>query len=351
MEALEQATQLQELYIIGPTDDYGSSSMVASLLPTSLKRLGLETSDRHDSVPDLSHLNNLRFLHLERFLLQQGPFTRRLPPGLQELEASNVSLLTLEMLQGEAQILTGCSGRIADEMQVLTRYSNMKTLFHVQGYMFPGLEVSAALQKLVHLSAMEVYVNWACLQRITSAASNLQGLRRLRLSLIPLTGDPAGLGDLTQLTQLVVASMGNSQEQPQRAWAAEVGRMSGLRWLSVPHVLLAADQAWLGGLKQLQVLGLSRQSWMPGDTVPQVLPQEVEGLEGCSPQALPPRLLLLGVTGVTPEQAVSWQVRGRLQQRLASSGCEVVVGVDLDEVAAPMKQLAGLPVALQQALA
>jgi hypothetical protein len=130
--------------------------------------------------------------------------------------------------------------------------------------------------------------------------------------------------------------------------------MPALKWLSVPDVLLL-EQAWLGDLQQLQVLVLNREEQMlfPEEQarVAQVLQQVVEALEGCSPQALPPTLLLLGFSHMTAEQAVSWQVRRRLRQLVGSSGCEVVVGFDLDEVCDPVKQLAGLPVALQQLLA
>jgi hypothetical protein len=140
-------------------------------------------------------------------------------------------------------------------------------------------------------------------------------------------------------------------QQQQGSWVPELGRMEQLRWLSVPGLLLAADQAWLGGLKQLQVLVLTSEGSRVGFQPPQVLPQVVEGLERCSPHALPPRLLMLGVTGVTAEEAAALHVRRRLQRSLSSNGCEVVVGVDLDEVADPVKQLAGLPVALQQAVA
>jgi hypothetical protein len=121
-----------------------------------------------------------------------------------------------------------------------------------------------------------------------------------------------------------------------------VEQLQGLRWLSVPAVLLEAGWGWLGGLQQLQVLvvccmdpAVSTLTW----------------LEGCSPAAVPPRLQVLGVSGMTAEQAAGWQLRRRLQQELGSSGCEVVVGVDLDEVGDPTQQLAGLPVELQQALA
>jgi hypothetical protein len=46
----------------------------------------------------------------------------------------------------------------------------------------------------------------------------------------------------------------------------------------------------------------------------------VEGLERCSLQPLPPRLLLLDVSKAPPEQDVPRQVWRRLQRRLATSG-------------------------------
>jgi hypothetical protein len=62
---------------------------------------------------------------------------------------------------------------------------------------------------------------------------------------------------------------------------------------------------------------------------------------------------MLCLSGITTQEAAAWPSsrRRRLQQLLGSSGGEVVFGVDLNEVADPTKQLAGLPVALQQALA
>jgi hypothetical protein len=72
---------------------------------------------------------------------------------------------------------------------------------------------------------------------------------------------------------------------------------------------------------------------------------------GCRPTALPPQLQLLGASGLTAEQAAHWELRRRLQQLVGSSGCEVVVGPDLDEVCDPTQPLAGLPLCLQQALA
>jgi hypothetical protein len=74
-------------------------------------------------------------------------------------------------------------------------------------------------------------------------------------------------------------------------------------------------------------------------------------LEGCTREALPPSLQVLAGSGMTAAKAAAWQLRRRLQQWVGSSGCQVVVGVNLDEVADPAQQLAGLPLALQQVLA
>jgi hypothetical protein len=131
------------------------------------------------------------------------------------------------------------------------------------------------------------------------------------------------------------------------AWAGVLGRMAGLQWLSIPDVLLGGEWSWLRGLQQLRVLVVHSRDCFYGDAPATSLPW----LEECSQEALPPQLQVLGVSGMTAEQAASWQVRRRLQQLVGSSGCEVVVGVDLDEGADPTQQLAGLPAALQQVLA
>jgi len=186
-------------------------------------------------------------------------------------------------------------------------------------------------------------------------------LRRLHLKMKYPSQRPDQLGALTQLTLLHVSCsegegglgrlQGLKQWQGQgTAWAAEAGRMSWLRWLSVPAALLAADQGWLGGFHQLQVLVLSSTN-RSTDVTKEVMAQVVQWLGECDLQQLPPHLVLLGLTGVAALQAVPWEVRGRLQRRLSSRGCELVVGPDVDEVCDPVQQLAGLPAALQQALA
>jgi hypothetical protein len=362
MNALQQAGHLQELYFMGPpyetlsSDSFSSKSFssytVARQLPAGLKRFSFTPGDRHDTLPDLSHLKNLSFLHLERFLMQRGPISSKLPPGLQELEASNIPI-DLADLEQEAQILTGCSEvpMWEDELELLAHFSNLKTLFYMDAGLFQLPAVCTALQQLPGLSAMEVFAQREPMQPVLSAARSYPGLRRLHLGMGRVS-DPVGLAALTQLTRLLVQPFGSCEEPLQRAWVAQLCLMPWLRWLTVPSAMLAIDQAWLTGMERLQVLVVSSEEPVFGEPPPrQLLPQLVAWFEGCSPEALPPGLLLLGFSGMRPEQAAAWQVRRRLGQALGSRGCEVVFGVDLDEVANPMQQLAGVPEALQQALA
>jgi hypothetical protein len=345
---LKQAIQLQELYISGPPD-HSLGDWVAHLLPVGLKRLSWQ-GDGEDVVPDLSRLNQLSFLFLDRWSEQEASFSDQLPPGLQELQLRYLHTPLAYLESQEAKILTRYDFTPWNEYPVvdLPFFPNFK---HVRVGICGETHVDAALRRLSGMSSLYLSGGMGILQPLVSSPATYSNLHSLRLHVNQLQ-DPCGVGALTQVTRLVVSSRGVSRVEQQRAWVAQVGCMSGLRWLSVPGVLLAADQAWLGGLEQLHVLVLTREIWsrlVPKP--PDVLPQVVEGLEGCSPQALRPRLLLLGFTSMSAEQAAALQVRRRLRQALSSSGCEVVVGVDLDEVADPVKQLAGLPVALQQALA
>jgi hypothetical protein len=354
LASLKRATQLQELYIDGAQYHWFGDS-VAKLLPASLKRLSWKGNEAGE-LPDLSHLTQLSFLHLFRWQQQETAFSDKLPPGLQELQLSIVDTF-LGYMKEESNILTRYDFTpwyevTVDWLQVVPNFK------HVRVGICGETHVDAALRKLTHMSSLTVCARnhgpggMGILKPLVSSPTTYSNLRSLEL-LVKELQDPCGVGALTQVTRLVVQSSSTSSDEQQRSWAAELGRMAGLRWLSVPAVLLVADQAWLGGLKQLQVLVVSNEMWgsLMYPSPPEVLPQVVEGLEGCSPQALPPRLLLLGFSSMSAEQAAALQVRRRLRHALSSSGCEVVVGVDLDEVADPIKQLAGLPEALQQALA
>jgi hypothetical protein len=355
---LKETTQLQELYVFMPRYQAFDISSVPGLLPGSLRRLGLGA--HRPWPPDLSHMTHLSFLQLEGWSSLLGPISSRLPQGLQELRLHNMGISLADLQEQHRDALAGCPGSALEghNLSWLPKFSNIQSVTTAGIELGHDPSVRAALQQLVKLSALEVYTFSDRLQPMLSAAQRWQGLRCLHLHMGCWEGAPR-LAALTQLTRLVISSLNSDstqqqqQQQQQRALVPELGRMAGLRWLSVPGVLLAADPAWLGGLQQLQVLVLSSEGGRRAIQFepPRVLPQVVEGLEGCSPQALPPRLLLLGFTGVTAEQEVALHVRRRLQRSLGSSGCEVVVGPDLDEVADPVKQLAGLPVALQQALA
>jgi hypothetical protein len=128
--------------------------------------------------------------------------------------------------------------------------------------------------------------------------------------------------------------------------------MPRLKWLSVPEELLTmVSRPWLGGLQQLQLLMLHGDPVGDGSKVPDAgsVPATFAALEPGMP--LPPKLLLMGWAGRLIESEAAHPLRGWLKQRLGSIGCELVVGVDLDEVCDPVKQLAGVPEALQQALA
>jgi hypothetical protein len=353
----KRATQLQELYIRGgPNHDFRNG--VAKLLPASLKRLSW-SSNLEEKVPDLSHLTQLSLLQLEGWQHQEAALSDKLPPGLKELQLLGVETPLGEMVQ-EKDILTRFDLMPWNRFAIhwLPEFPNFNHVC-VGGYLYTNTQADAALRKLTNMSSLivcaanHVLGGLGVLQTLVSSPTTYSNLRSLELHVEGLQ-DPCGVGALTQVTRLVVTSIAHSGEQQQRAWVAEVGRMAGLRWLSVPAVLLAVDQAWLGGLKQLQVLVLKKEHWVyvDGRHPIDVLPQVVEWLEGCSPQALPPRLLLLGFFGLWANKVGGiWQLRRRLQRALGSSGCEVMVAWDVDELADPIKQLAGLPVALQQALA
>jgi hypothetical protein len=116
----------------------------------------------------------------------------------------------------------------------------------------------------------------------------------------------------------------------------------------MPGVLLAAVQALLGSFQQLQVLDL-HTLWCNTREV-SLVPQVVQWLEVSGAQVLPPRLLLLGLCSDTAEDASFRQLQRRLQRVLGTSGCEVVVGTDLEQLCHPFLRLAGLPAWLQQEL-
>jgi hypothetical protein len=337
---LQQATQLQELYLEGP--DLASSTPtteVAALLPVSLKRLSWRPVDTQESGT-LSHLTQLTFLQLFR-----EPFayvrSDHLPSSVQELELWGYGFAR-DVVKQRQQMVTGLQvGGLRDreERQLLGNLPNLRSAEMVCWDLISDAG-RAAVKQLTKLSALDLPIfNISCLLGVLATAATISSLRRLHLDLYGMPS-PAGLTALGQLTQLRLSMPDElATDEQLQAWAEAVGCLSGLRWLSLSGMLLVAGAAWLGSLQQLRVLELqcegramecvSSMSWL---------------------EALPTRVRVLCVSGVSAgAQAV--QLRGRLQRALASRGCEVVVGVDLDEVAGPTQQLAGLPEALQQALA
>jgi hypothetical protein len=304
-------------------------------------------------------MTQLTFLHLRSWPARLIT-SSALPSGLQQLQLGMLLQDGSEVLQQQGELVTGWSiprrleGR--DEQQLLTSLPNLESLsMTATALCSPG--VPAALKQPSKITALKVdcvgggpQVELQGLQVALTAAASMRNLRRLHLRLhtLPEHSQSAALTVLTQLKQLRVSVplLDSSNEQQWRLWAERLGGMSWLQSLCVPHVLLSAGQGWLRGLQQLRVLALH---WAGERAAPHV--RAMPWLEGCRWEALPPQLRVLGIGGVTAEQAAGWQLRRCLQQVVGSSGCEVVVGVDLDDVADPIQQMAGLPVALQQALA
>jgi hypothetical protein len=356
---LKQAVQLQELYLQGPSLD---SATVAPLLPTGLRRLAWEASFCEEPLPDLSHLTHLSFLQL---LGWDGNSmdSSGLPPGLQQLQLDSADLFDeepKEVLEEQRKILIGLESRYFPHKNVQHVLScpNLRTAT-LTATALQDPAACEALGQLPHLVTLKVCKNtWSDshsqdLDVVVPAAASLRNLQHLLLDL-PTLPPAAGLAALTGLTRLTVA-VGNVNsfiKQQQLAWAEEMGRMPALKWLSVPGQLLLVARPWLGGLKQLRVLVLSRlvPRFDKHGSEPSTMERIVQQLEGSSPLVLPPRLLLLGLTGISVQHAAGRKLCRRVRCLLTSSGCEVVGGPDLDEVADPTQQLAGLPVALQQAL-
>jgi hypothetical protein len=368
---LQQATQLQELYLKGPSMVTGETSLpcapdMAQLLPPSLKRLSWHSNNhRHKTmeyVPDMAHLTQLSYLQLQTFALGY-PSPNITAPVLQELELYGCYESSFEALLGQQQVLTGLNWttfplgpRVICEdnnkWQDLISFSKIRTLeFDVHDCKY-GVPVMCLLERL---STVKVFV-FDCpnsvggddMEYVSLAASSFSKLRHLHLCLSNVQG-LTGLSAVTGLSRLTLRDIAFGKgPSANSAWAQEVGQLQGLRWLSVPVVLLSAGAAWLGGLQQLRVLVLhcDRKSCGAGrlgdDWWSWVL--------DASPQGLPAQLQVLCLSGESAERAADLQLRRRLQQLVGSSGCEVVVGPDLDQLADPAQQLAGLPEGVQQVL-
>jgi hypothetical protein len=359
---LQGATQLEELYFKGPNPTHPSlASGLARMLPVGLKRLSWEPVVELRSH-NLSHLTGVTFLQLTGWTWN-GPrklTSNRLPPGLQQLEVMEMGDV-VDLMEEQQESVTAWDVQNLEDKAVQQQLSSLPNLqaVAVQGRQAGSPAAQAALEQAPKLSALTVYcdpeheLRGMCAGLATAA--NISSLRRLHFCLDGLP-DPGNLVALAELQpQGHVTQLRLSVDQPasctlgqQRAWEAVVGSFNGLRWLSVPDVMLGAGSAWLGDMQQLRVLVVKcreAESGTEGSSMP------CPWLEGCTSEGLPPQLRVLGVSGMTAEQAASMQLRRCLYQLVGSSGCEVVVGVSLDEAADPTQQLAGLPVALQQDLA
>jgi hypothetical protein len=356
---LQSATLLEELYLGGPFITSGRrvpyASAIAKLLPLSLKRLSwsTHTCPIAGDLPDLTHLTQLSYVQL----LSWNHRYQCLPPSVRELELFN-SGPSLEGLLQQREVLVGTDsplwdlGRGGDPRPVHGRehpnpFTRVKTL-HVTAVTLSKTAACDAMASMESLSTLKVRASQALpVLPAGGGAGRFSRLRNLHLHL-QIVPDVTGLSAATGITRLTLSELvgwpGGPMANP--SWGNEVGQMQGLRWLSVPAVLLAEGGAWLGGLQQLQVLVLN-DGWHGNGSLCKAW---LSSLDGGGLQLVPPRLQVVGVTMWGVWMKARQRLRCRLQQLLSSGGCEVVAGVSLDQLADPTQRLAGLPEGLRQVL-
>jgi hypothetical protein len=366
---LQEATQLEELHLTAP-----GVQTVADILPASLKRLSWRASHfdfvgktwPHGNISSVAHLTQLTSLQLGG--TSKGLDSSRLPPGLQRLELQHVVCAEPSELLEQQQVLqalvltrgwgfdVALEERLDSFPEQLSQLTSLRTL-HMSAAQLAAAVTRSALAQLPHLSSLTVESGLAAMQTVLEIAASISSLRHLRLESYSLRLMP-GLVALTRLTRLNLLTPNRSTEQAVCAVADQLGHLAALQWLTVPAELLVQPGAtWLSSLQQLVVLVV----YATGHNRPlrfKLVDSCVTWLERCGPQTLPPRLQvvslhsMLGSRGeFTLDKREPRQLRSRVRQTLHGRGCEVVVGVDLNEVGDPVQQLAGLPVALQQALA
>jgi hypothetical protein len=366
LPALHAATQLQQLHWKDRCSDHSWREEVAAGLPSSLQRLSWEFSPYEEGLPDLSHLKQLTFLHLGELCSLQPSISHLLPPNLTMLEMVETSA-DLQVLQEQQQVLKRYERPLLFmELDGLDAWGERDAPFSDKIAVLSGCEALCLdmeevedpryrpdLALLNNLSALVVKVGECCdsgswpkdLGALLSVTGCLHTIRRLELR-CGGTRALRRLASLSAVTHLKLSlTTQDSSTVESAVWAEEVSSMAGLRYLSVPSVVLQAGQGWLGGLQQLQVLVVQGGLLWDGPR------QDVLWLMEPSPLLLPPQLLVMGVATIAGGSGtVLRQLRSHLRRRLAGCECEVVVGVDMDEVCDPTQQLAGLPVALRQAL-
>jgi hypothetical protein len=349
---LKQATQLQELYLYGPSPGEEVPAAVARLLPVTLKRLSWRLINGV-AAPNLSHMTQITYLCLSG---SQRVTSANLPPRVQQLELWGVPVPP-EVLQEQQQVCVAYNACTSAATQQLCHLTNLKTLLVGMGVLGSPV-VRTALAQHTQLSALQCRGQSPRgvegMQAAFGTMGSISSLRRLEL-VLDVDMPVPNLSGLTGVTHLVTwkrhGSGGSSSQH--RALAEEIGRMAGLRWLSLPAEVAEAGWTPLAGLQLLQVLVVRFDTWRART------PTCVDHLvEECGRHGLPPRLQVLSVCGMPP----GWPGHAadgrwsRLRQVLKGRGCEVVWGVNLDDVTKgelPDQHLvlAGLPVALQQVLA
>jgi hypothetical protein len=388
--AVQGATQLQELYLKGPnpvfqdchtvaaaTSDTGSGNpspkgstttkvALAELLPSSLRRLSWDMHYESGPMPHVAHLTHLTSLWLRRHKVEN--LSSRLPPGLQQLQLEFQATGTAqEVLEAHSGVVTGFVDsryETSGGWQQLAAFPRLQAA-HVKAEELDSPPANgAALAQLAELSSLTAFVrDFSGYRLLLHTAASLRGLRCLTIDIdmLPLPTDK-GLGALTGLTRLTLIHFDYDPEKKEerryqpwgrcKAWAREISRLSNLKYLSIPGQLVAVREPWLARLKQLRVLMLTGLAWPTGGPERDVLGEVVSWLERWYMAVLPAGLRLLGFdTQGTVADAVAMGLPGRLQRLLGSSGCEVVAGHCVEQLMDPTQQLAGLPEALQQALA
>jgi hypothetical protein len=326
---------------------------MAQLLPPNLRRLAWEAyeGDGKSVVPNLDHLSNLAFLQLRKW--DGTDLSSKLPSSLEQLQLDGVSIDTHELKEVRGLVTSFVEPRPESQSwpKVARLHKTQSAVVTAEALHDPA--TGAALARLPDLSTLTAHAaTYRDMQALLSTAANLRGLRSLTIKLrnLPLPQDLGGV--LTGLTRLTLTHSDlRGVPQQQHAWTHELGRLVGLKWLSVPGELLLVQRPWLGGLQQLKVLLLSSLLVPSREYDTNVMGELAFFLELGIHVVLPPRLRLLGFTGITVADAALLGLPGRLQLLMGSSGCEVVAGPNLEQVCDPTQQLAGLPEALQQALA
>jgi hypothetical protein len=357
---LQQATQLQELYMEWPCchhtltgDTCACGPTMAQLLPTSLQRLAWEAQegDGKHTVPNLAHLGRLAFLQLAKW--DGTDLSSQLPPGLQQLQLESMSMDTHDLREVRGLVTSFIEPKPdSQSWPRVARFHKAQSAVVTAESLRSDPAIATTLAGLRDLSTLTTNAaTYDDMKALLSTAAHLRGLSCLTIKLrnLPL---PQDLGVLTGVTRLTITHSDlRGVPQQQHAWTHELGRLGRLRWLSVPGELLLVQRPWLNGLQQLQALLLS-SLLVPSREYDTNVMGELAFFLGLGIHVvLPPRLRLLGFTGITVGDAAAVGLPHRLQQVLGGTGCEVVAGPSLEVVCDPTQQLAGLPDALQQALA